>query len=154
MKSNLLNRARIIWGTIPHNPRAIAIRGLQVAATITVLALLVILLVSAGGCSTAPMSMQTSVPYTSIVISESMLPLLQVSAEITVVPFDYDALQAGQVAAYRPYFSRSAFNYVHQLKEKRGDWWVMQGINNAKPDDSFMTRENFVGLVVIKKQKT
>lgn len=113
---------------------------------------LILLAALSAGCTTAPVSVQTREPFTTVIISGSMLPLLHIAQEVEVVPADYDQLQVGQVVAYRPYFSRSPFNYVHMLKAKRGNYWVVQGINNPKPDDSFMTRENFVGLVVIGKK--
>lgn len=107
--------------------------------------------------ATAIDNIQARAPFQTVIISDSMVPLLQVADVVEVVPADYDQLKAGQIIAYRPYFSRSPFNYVHQLKKKRvlingKVAWVVQGINNPKPDDSFLTRQNFVGVVTLTKK--
>lgn len=106
-------------------------------------------LLSGIGCASAPASIQTRVPFRDqLVTGNSMLPLIPIGTHYTVFPADYDSLQPGQLVAYVPYFARpKGAYYVHQLQVKRGDYWVVKGINNAKADDSFMTRENFIGIV-------
>lgn len=81
----------------------------------------------------------------------SMVPTFSEDGMVFVQLFaGYDDLRQGDVVIY---FDERRNGYImHRIVAKQLDWWIVQGDNratNPRPDRSFVTRENYVGKVVL-----
>jgi hypothetical protein len=74
----------------------------------------------------------------------SMQPVFGDNTMLVISPIAYDQLRAGMTVAY---LNGAGERVVHRLVEKVDGGWRAMGLNNAQPDDEFVTRKNLLGVV-------
>jgi len=75
---------------------------------------------------------------------ESMEPEFGASSLLLVSEAGYENLQAGMVVVYR---DASGDLVAHKLVAATANGWVVQGLNNDRPDPGLVTAENLHGVV-------
>lgn len=73
-----------------------------------------------------------------------MQPLYGPNSYLLIEPIDYRQLKPGMIVAYRDLGGRRV---VHRLVSREGDYWTVEGINNAHPDADYVTADNLIGVV-------
>lgn len=75
---------------------------------------------------------------------ESMAPVFGENSVIVTHPIAFKELEVGMMVAF---FNEDGIRVVHQLIKLTPNGWVSQGLNNAFPDEGFVTAENLIGEV-------
>jgi len=78
-------------------------------------------------------------------VGTSMLPNMGTGTIFNVAPTKWEDLAEGDPVVYR---NASGKQIMHRLVRLEGDHWIVKGDNNELIDNSVVTRENLVGVVV------
>jgi hypothetical protein len=76
---------------------------------------------------------------------DSMLPLYQDHTVVVTQQVAIADLQAGMTAVY---FGDSGRPVAHVLVKNTADGWIAMGVGNAKCDETLVTKDNLLGVVV------
>lgn len=74
----------------------------------------------------------------------SMQPVYGDNTLLVINPIAYDDLLPGMTVAY---CNRQGVRVVHRLVVKLADGWRIEGLNNNRPDDDVVTRQNLIGVI-------
>jgi len=75
---------------------------------------------------------------------KSMEPMYVSGTAIVVHEQGYNTLRVGMPVVYR---NSRGYYVAHMLVEEMRGGWLAIGVNNAKPDEELVTRDNFVGVI-------
>lgn len=81
-----------------------------------------------------------------IVASGSMLPTLKVPTLVAVAPKDFDEIKKGDIITWK---SGSTYNTHRAYEILEGGKVRTKGDNNPGPDAGYVTKDNYVGTVVM-----
>ncbi len=101
------------------------------------------------GCSKQEIPVSTATPTVRawlLATGKSMLPKYPEKSYIEVefgVPFDH--LKSGDAVIFWDYKRSETALTHHRLVQKQGDGWIAQGDNNLVADQSWVTRDNYLG---------
>lgn len=76
---------------------------------------------------------------------QSMMPVYKDHTVIVTKKLDMADLKAGMTVVF---IGDSGFPVAHVLVKQTNEGWVAQGVNNAACDETRITRDNFIGMVV------
>ena len=85
---------------------------------------------------------------TAVVVSESMVPELQVGDMLLIKQVDYDSLQVGDIIAYEQEINEKTVVIVHRIYEIKDNYIRTKGDNNPDVDTWIATKHNLVGKVI------
>jgi signal peptidase I len=78
-------------------------------------------------------------------VGESMQPLYAHGTAVVVASHDYEKLKKGMTVVY---LNAAGMRVAHCIVGETRGGYLMQGVNNVKPDPTLLTPENFMGVVV------
>jgi hypothetical protein len=82
---------------------------------------------------------------------DSMLPLYKDHTVVVTAQVAVESLKAGMTAVY---IGDSGRPVAHVLVKLTSDGWIAQGVGNARCDDTLVTKDNLLGVVVKAFQPT
>ena len=95
--------------------------------------------------ATAARFMVNGASLMTVMPTGSMKPMFDEKAVLIMEPASYDDLRVGDIVTY--IHPKHKCPIVHRITEKRGDKFWTKGDNNARMDDTFITRENYQARV-------
>jgi hypothetical protein len=75
---------------------------------------------------------------------KSMEPMYGSGTAIVVHEQSFQSLRPGMPVVYR---NRRGYYVAHMIVEPIRGGWLAIGLNNAKPDDELVTKDNYVGVI-------
>ena len=75
---------------------------------------------------------------------QSMAPAYLPGTAVVVHPCGFPTLRQGQAVVY---LNRRGRPVAHMLIEEMPKGWLAIGLNNAEPDDDYVTADNLVGII-------
>lgn len=99
---------------------------------------------------TAAERLSAAVPNSTLLVGhgDSMLPLYPAGTVLVLQKILWEHLRRGMTVAFSKRADTPFAMVAHVLKARHDDRWETQGLNNALPDDTAVTRENYLGVVV------
>ncbi len=90
------------------------------------------------------------VPHSRTVIGhgESLQPLYPPGTVLVLQQLQWENLRAGMTVIYNRNPENPYHMVAHALLKREGEEWLAQGLANAQPDRTLVSRDNYLGTVV------
>lgn len=85
----------------------------------------------------------------TIIVSESMLPSIEVGDCLIIKKTNFEDLKEGDIIAYEKKLDKKAIVVVHRIIDINGNEIITKGDNNQKPDEPIV-KSQLVGKIIHK----